>query len=594
MLICLIRKKKVVNLSNAVSKLSRRLILLIGFNCDFWNMNKNFFPILTAALFFAAQLFTSGVQAQLLDKNTSFSRADSLRGTLTPLRTAYDIQYYHLDVKVDIDGRSISGSNLFRFRATEDFNRLQFDLFDNLKVEKVLYGGKELAFEREFNAVFADFPTTIRKGAIDSFVVHYSGKPTVAKNAPWDGGVVYSKDSKGKPWVATANQGLGASSWWPNKDHQQDEVDSMLISIAVPNPLVNVSNGRLRGKTKLKGGYTRYDWFVSQPINNYTVSFNIGDYVHFADTLNGEKGVLDIDYWVLRENLEKAKVHFPKNVKPMLHAFEHWFGPYPFYEDSYKLVDAPYLGMEHQSAVTYGNGYQNGYLGRDGSGTGWGLKWDFIIIHESGHEWFGNNITSKDLADMWIHESLTNYSESMYIDYVFGKRAGQEYVHGNRRGIRNDSPLQGPYHVNQSGSGDMYVKGGVFWNMIRTMVDDDVKWRELLRGLNKKFYHQTIDYSDMERYFSEGTGMDLSTVFEQYVRTTSIPVLEIRQEKDQVLARWISEVPGFQMPVHIRRKGREFERFEVGPRFAPIKLKGSPTGRVEADTFNYYIGVTAH
>src|SRR5690606_35163923 len=359
---------------------------------------------------------------------------------------------------------------------------------------KVTYRGKELSFSREFNAVFVDFPSQIKKGVVDSFRVHYSGNPIIAKRAPWNGGFVFTRDSNGKPWVSTANQGLGASSWWPNKDHQADEVDSMLISVSVPKDLVNVSNGRLRGKTKLKNGYIRYDWFVSNPINNYSISLNIGDYVKLEDTFNGEEGPLDLTYWVLKENLQKAKVHFPKNVNPMLEAFEHWFGPYPFYEDSYKLIDAPYLGMEHQSAVTYGNKYQNGYLGRDMSGTGWGLKWDFIIIHESGHEWFGNNITAKDIGDMWIHEAFTNYSEAIYIDYVFGKQAGLEYIHGNRKGIQNDRPLQGPYGVNKEGSGDMYVKGGVFLNMLRTMINDDEKWREILRGLNEEFFHKTIDY----------------------------------------------------------------------------------------------------
>ncbi|MFB5944309.1 M1 family metallopeptidase [Albibacterium profundi] len=529
--------------------------------------------------------------AQLLVHKEKFTRADSLRGSLTPLRTAYDIQYYHLDVTVDIEKRFISGSNLFRFRATEDFDRLQFDLFDNLEVEKVVYKDQELPFTREFNAVFVDFPSQIKKGTIDSFRVYYSGNPIIAKRAPWDGGFVFAKDSQGKDWVSTANQGLGASSWWPNKDHQADEVDSMLISISVPKDLVNVSNGRLRGKTDLKNGYMRYDWFVSNPINNYSISLNIGDYVHFKDTFDGEKGKLDLNYWVLRENLEKAKEHFPKNVDPMLEAFEYWFGPYPFYEDGYKLIDAPYLGMEHQSAVTYGNKYGNGYLGRDMSGTGWGLKWDFIIIHESGHEWFGNNITAKDLADMWIHEAFTNYSESIYIDYVFGKQAGQEYVHGNRRGILNDRPIQGPYGVNKSGSGDMYVKGGVFLNMLRTMIDDDDKWRGILRGLNKDFYHKTIDYQDLVDYISEKSGIDMDPIFAQYIQHTGIPTLEFQWDDGKLYARWIAEVDDFAMPVKIRVKGGDYKFFDLDQDFSEIILHGAEKGDIEVDVFNYYIGV---
>src|SRR5690606_20732270 len=300
------------------------------------------------------------------------------------------------------DRQYISGSNLFLFTALTDINALQFDLFENLTIDSIMYNGHKLSFKREFNAVFVDFPTAIEKGAVDSFRVHYAGHPIRAKKAPWDGGFDFKKDTNGNHWVATACQGLGASAWWPNKDHLSDEVDSMLISVSVPGGLTNISNGRLRAQWDLDEGYQRSDWFVSNPINNYNVAVNIGDYVHFADTFQGEAGVLDLDFWVLRDNEAKARAHFKANVKPMLQAFEHWFGPYPFYADGFKLVETPFLGMEHQSAVAYGNKYQNGYLGRDLSGTGWGDGWDFIIVHESGHEWFGNNITAKDLADLWI------------------------------------------------------------------------------------------------------------------------------------------------------------------------------------------------
>ncbi|SKB41683.1 Peptidase family M1 [Parapedobacter luteus] len=532
----------------------------------------------------AAQLFVPA--------NQLFGRADSLRGQLTPLRTCYDISYYHLDVKVDPDARHISGSNLFRFTAVEDFSRLQFDLFDNLRIDSVMYHGQELPFKREYNAVFIDFPAPVAKGRIDSFVVHYSGHPVQAKRAPWDGGFDFKKDSNGKHWIATACQGLGASVWWPNKDHQSDEVDSMLISISVPQGLTNVSNGRFRGREDLGDGYTRFNWFVSNPINNYNVAVNIGDYVHFADTFHGENGVLDLDYWVLRENEAKAKPHFRANVKPMLRAFEHWFGPYPFYEDGYKLVETAHLGMEHQSAVAYGNKYQNGYLGRDGSGTGWGNKWDFIIIHESGHEWFGNNITASDIADMWIHESFTNYSESLYIDYHFGKRAGQEYVHGNRRGIQNLAPIIGTYHVNHEGSGDMYNKGGVLHNMVRTIIDDDEKWRQILRGLNKQFYHRTVDYGDIVDYISKHAGKDLSSVYAQYVRHANIPTLEFYFNPDgKVFCRWIADEPAFNMPIRIRTKGSKYQFIQPTRQLTPVSIPGLTRSNLEVDTFNFYVGV---
>jgi aminopeptidase N len=529
--------------------------------------------------------------AQLLVPKTVFTRADSLRGNLTPLRTCYDINYYHLDVKFDIDQKFISGSNLFKFTATQDFDKLQFDLFANLKVEKVVYKGKELPYTREVNAVFVTFPKTITKDSKDEFKVYYSGHPIVAKNAPWDGGVVWAADSLGKPFVATACQGVGASIWWPNKDHQYDEVDSMLISISVPKGLKDVSNGRLRKVTELKDGYTRYDWFVANPINNYDVAANIGDYVHFGDIYNGEKGKLTTDFWVLSYNLEKAKKQFGANVTPMLKAFEHWFGPYPFYEDGYKLVEAPHLGMEHQSAVAYGNHYINGYLGNDLSGTGWGLKWDYIIIHESGHEWFGNNITSKDIADMWIHEGFTDYSESLFVESVYGKKAGQEYVHGCRADINNDSPIVGPYNVNKEGSEDMYFKGAVFLNMIRTIINDDEKWRSILRGLNKTFYHQTVTYDDITHYITEQAGMNLLPVFDQYLHYKNLPMLEVLDRDGKLYVRWFADAKGFNMPIRVRIKGGEFQFIKPTTRPMPLNIAGATKDNLEVDTFNFYIGM---
>ncbi|WP_433895329.1 M1 family metallopeptidase [Sphingobacterium mizutaii] len=531
-------------------------------------------------------------EAQLMKAKELYSKADSLRGELTALRTCYDIQYYHLDVKVDIDNKFISGSNLFKFEAVDRFNKLQFDLFDNLSVDKVEYKGKSLPFTREYNAVFVDFPEYIEKGKVDSFTVHYSGNPIQATRAPWDGGFDWKKDSNGKPWVATACQGLGASVWWPNKDHQSDEVKSMLISVAVPNGVMNVSNGRLVKTEKLKNGYTKYHWKVENPINNYNVALNIGDYTHFKETYAGEKGPLSVDYYVLKENAGKID-HLKKNANETLKAFEHWFGPYPFYEDGYKLVETAHLGMEHQSAVAYGNKYQNGYLGRDGSRTGWGLKWDFIVVHESGHEWFGNNITSNDLADMWIHESFTNYSEALFIDFFYGKEASQAYVNGNRRGIQNDSPIQGPYNVNKEGSGDMYNKGGVLHNMIRTMIDDDDKWRNILRGLNKEFYHQTVDYGDIVNYMSKESGIKLDKTFEQFVQTKSIPTLEVIENSPGVfMIRWISEVKDFQMPVHIFDKDGKRLRIDPTDKFKVMKLDGLTKDNFKVDTYNYYIGTS--
>ena len=539
----------------------------------------------------ALTLLSFTASAQLGTKKETFTRADSLRGYLSPLRTCYDINFYHLNIKFDIDQKFISGNVQFKFTATRNFTALQFDLFANLKVAKVVYKGKELPYKREYNAVFVTFPKTIVKDSKEEFTVYYSGNPTIAKRAPWDGGVVFAKDSLGNPWVATACQGIGASIWWPNKDQQADEVDSALISISVPTGLQDVSNGRLRKVTDLKNGYTRYDWFVANPINKYDIEANIGKYAHFDDNYQGEKGKLTLDYWVLAYNLEKAKKQFGENVKDMISAFEHWFGPYPFYEDGYKLIETPHLGMEHQSGTAYGNHFQNGYLGRDLSGTGWGLKWDFIIVHESGHEWFGNNITSKDLADMWIHESFTNYSESLFIEQRYGKQAGQEYIHGTRFLIQNDAPIVGVYNVNKEGSGDMYYKGGNLMNMVRTVINDDEKWRAILRGLNKTFYHETVTYDQVVRYINEQSGINLTPVFDQYLKYKNLPILNFMFMKGKLYCRWIADIKDFNMPVKVRIKGGEYQFIKPTTYFTPVEITGAAKDNIEADTFNYYIGV---
>jgi aminopeptidase N len=393
------------------------------------------------------------------------------------------------------------------------------------------------------------------KGDNKKLVVFYSGKPKIAVNPPWDGGISWKKDENGKPFIASSCQGLGASVWWPNKDHMYDEAESMLISVNVPKGLMDISNGRLISTKPLKDNTTTYTWQVTNPINNYGVNINIGDYVAFSEKYKGEKGELDCQYYVLRNNLAKAKKQF-QDVPKMLKAFEHWFGPYPFYEDSYKLVEVPYLGMEHQSSVTYGNGFANGYRGRDLSGTGWGLKFDFIIIHESGHEWFANNITYKDIADMWIHESFTNYSESLFVEYYYGKEAGAAYVRGTRKNIQNDKPIIGQYDVNNEGSGDMYYKGGNMLHTIRQIINNDEKWRQILRGLNSTFYHQTVTTNQIENYISEQAGVDFSPVFNQYLRDTRVPTLEYYFKEKQLVYRWINCLEGFTMPVQIALNGK--------------------------------------
>ena len=489
-------------------------------------------------------------------QSTTYSRQDSLRGSVTPERIWWDLTYYHLDISVNPELKTIQGTNTLHYKVLEENSTMQVDLQAPLKLHKAIQNGKELKVEQEGNAYFIYLSDNQVIGESNSLVIYYGGTPKEALRPPWDGGITWSKDENGTPFIASSCQGLGASIWWPCKDHMYDEPDSMLISVNVPSNLINVSNGRLREEEKLENGTNTWHWFVSSPINNYGVNINIGDYVHFGEKYKGEKGDLDIDYYVLRSNLEKAKKHF-NDVIRMFEAFEHWFGPYPFYEDSYKLVEVPYLGMEHQSSITYGNGYQNGYLGRDLSGTGWGLKFDFIIIHESGHEWFANNITYRDMADMWIHESFTNYSESLYLEYHFGKQAGYEYVRGTRAGIGNNRPIISDYEVNSSGSGDMYPKGGNMLHTLRQLVNDDDKWRQIFRGLNEEFYHQTVTTTQIENYISQQSGLDLKSFFDQYLRDARLPILEYYQKGDELNYRWSNCIPSFNMPLKVTISGAE-------------------------------------
>ncbi|ALJ05036.1 peptidase M1 [Pseudalgibacter alginicilyticus] len=495
------------------------------------------------------------IQAQLLSDKEHFTRQDTLRGSITPEREWWDLTYYHLDVKVNPDEKFISGKNTIQYKVLKNNSVMQIDLQSPMTITKVIQNGKELSVTHEGNAHFINLEENQNINDINSLDVYYEGHPKEAINAPWDGGFSWKKDTNGNHFIATSNQGLGASVWWPCKDHMYDEVDSMLISVNVPKDLMDVSNGRLRLVERI-GDTKTFHWIVKNPINNYGVNINIGDYVNFSEVYDGQGGNLDMDYYVLKDNLEKAKEHF-KDAPKMMKAFEHWFGQYPFYRDSFKLVEVPYLGMEHQSSVTYGNQYKKGYLGRDISGTGWGLKFDFIIIHEAGHEWFANNITSKDIADMWIHESFTAYSESLFLDYYYGKEAAAAYVIGTRKSIRNDKPIIGNYHLNNEGSGDMYYKGANMLHTLRQLIDDDEKWRKILRGLNTTFYHQTVTTKQIEDYISEQSGIDLTEFFNQYLRTVKIPTLEYKIDKKELKYRWTNTVDNFDMPLQITINEKE-------------------------------------
>jgi len=515
----------------------------------------------------------------------TFTHQDTLRGTITPERSWWDLTYYHLDIEVQPDSQFIRGKNTIQYRALDTNNVLQIELQAPLKISKIMQGDKQLKYRQDGYSYFVKLPQKKAIGTMGEIVVHYEGKPKISVNPPWSGGVTWQKDQRGNHFIATSCQGDGASLWWPCKDHMYDEVDSMLISVTVPKHLTDVSNGKLQKVDESENTKT-FHWFVDNPINNYGVNINIGDYVHFGETYDGEKGKLACNYYVLRDNLEAAKQQFTQ-VSKMLEAFEHWFGAYPFYEDGFKLVEVPYLGMEHQSSVTYGNGYKNGYRGRDLSMTGIGLLFDFIIIHESGHEWFANNITYKDVADMWIHESFTAYSESLYLEYHFGKEAAFNYTRGTRTSISNDKPIIGIYDVNHEGSGDMYYKGANMLLIIRQIVNNDKKWRNILRGLNETFYHQTVTTKQIEEYMIKESGKNLQPIFDQYLRDVRIPTLEYRKINGALTYRWGNSIKNFKMPIKVTINGKE-EWLEATSQWGV--LKNIPEDAVIKFDPNFYVG----
>ena len=498
-------------------------------------MKKNFLVILTLV----------GFQTITAQETT---RRDTLQGGLRFERTCFDVQRYNLDIQVLPRTKKIEGNNEIIFKVVDNTSKIQIDLFENMQIDSIVWNTKKLTYKREFDAVFVKFPSELPKGSTQNIKIYYQGNPKVAKNAPWDGGFVFSKDKKEMPWIGVAVQGTGASLWYPVKDTQTDEPDNgASVKVAVPDGLMNVSNGRFLGSEKLANNFTRWDWEVKNPINTYNITLNIGDYVHIHDNHNG----LDLDYYVLRENEEKARKHFEDDVKPMLDCFQSKFGKYPFWEDGYKLVETPYLGMEHQSAVAYGNKYKKGYMGFDMSGTGVGMKFDYITIHETGHEWFGNSITSKDIADMWIHEGFTTYTETVFVECTQGYDAAMKYINGQSKNVRNDKPIIGQFGVNREGSGDMYYKGSLLLNTLRHVVNNDTKWWAILLKYSETYKKQIIDTPTVIAFFNAETGRNLTPIFNQYLNYKSIPQLEIKGYKNRFQYRWKTEEPNFEMPVDI-------------------------------------------
>jgi aminopeptidase N len=496
--------------------------------------------------------------AQPLSRKETFTHQDTLRGTIGPEREWWDVLHYDVHVTPDYDARSINGEVTIQYKIVKDkyADYMQIDLRQPLRIDTIYYDSKlyinypRKPYYNEGNVWHVPLPKAA-KSSVHTIRLIYHGKPLIALNPPWRGGWTFTTDAQGRPWMTVTCQGLGASVWYPCKDHQSDEPDNgATLAITVPNSLVAVGNGRLREKKSNNDGTTTWTWEVKAPINNYDLIPYIGKYVTWHEDYMGEKGKLDCDYWVLDYDLQRAKEQFTQ-VKTMLKCFEYWMGPYPFYEDGYKLVETSHLGMEHQSAVAYGNKFMNGYLGRDLSASGWGKNWDYIIVHESGHEWFGNNITSNDIADMWVHEGITDYTETLFVECLYGKDAADAYTQGLRRMIRNDRPIIGNYGVNQEGSEDMYNKGNNIMHMVRAIIDNDSLFRNILRGLTQTFYHKTVDSKDVENYISQKSGKDLSKFFDQYLRTTKIPALEYKFQADKISYRWTSCVDGFNMPIKL-------------------------------------------
>ena len=518
-------------------------------------------------IFLSLLLFSPGKGFSQRDfyKSYHFTQADTLRGALRPERTCYDVTYYELQLRVLIDSKWIEGQVDIYYNALSPFEVLQIDLYHNMRIRSIEWEGQELTFERRKNAVFIHFPPQ-KAGSSSHFRVTYSGAPWEAPFAPWQGGFVWTQDNNGSPWIGVACEGDGASLWWPNKDHLSDEPDSMLISVVVPNPLQCISNGNLRKQSPEGRGYTRYEWFVSYPINNYNVTLNIGDYVHFSDTCQAADGSeLPLDYYVLSYNLEKAKQHF-QQVKPTLACFEHYFGKYPFWKDGFALVETPYLGMEHQSAIAYGNRYLRGYLGGMIPSD---MDWDYIIVHETAHEYFGNSLGCRDLSEMWIHESFATYMESLFVEYQMGYAAAVRYLQSQRSNIANKEPILGPPDVNWDNwkKSDHYFKGAWVLHTLRHAIGNDELWFALLKDFYQRYALQQITTDTVVQFVNQYTGTDYTAFFEQYLWYTDIPTFQYKADQRgknvRLTYEWKANVPGFRMPVLV--EGKDHRRWRINP-----------------------------
>lgn len=533
------------------------------------------------ALLLCCFCFQNGF-AQLLESKKEFTRADTLRGSLLPERTWFDVTFYDLYLTLNPSAKAIENAHntIFFTVKNNQTSIMQLDLFANLKTDSIVFEGKKLEYKREYNAVFITMPKNLAIGKNYALTFYYSGNPTVAKRAPWDGGFVFTKDKNQTAWVGVACQGMGASVWYPNKDHQSDEPDSMRISCAVPQNLTCVANGVLKNvyPDKQKPDYKRFEWFVSYPINNYAASLNIGDYTHFADTFTYKNyKPLTLNYYVLSYNVEKARKQF-EQVKPMMNCYYEYFGEYPFVNDGYALVETPYLGMEHQSAIAYGNNYQTGYAGTDYSGIG--LTFDYIIIHETGHEWWGNSVTTPDIADMWIHEGFCTYGEALYVECMHGYKTAIKYLEAQQRGVDNKEAIIGQYNVNKEGSGDMYPKGSLLLNTIRSVIKNDDLWFSIIKGIQKDFKYKIVTSKTITDYINTKAGNNFDKIWKQYLEYPNLPMLEYKTAKKgknlTLQYRWKTDVQGFDMPIEYTDPEGKLQRLQPTNEWKTILLKKVP------------------
>jgi len=516
----------------------------------------------------------------------SQSKRDTLFGSNTEFRDFWDVKKYTIRLEPNFEEKSIKGSNRIFFAIVKDVSNpvFQIDIQEPMLVNDIVSDFEIISQKRDGNFLFIETNSEFRKGENHFLDISFEGNPRIAKNLPWDGGWIFTRDDSGRPWMTATTEEIGTSVWLPMKDYWGDEPDEginfMLVTPREQN-LIGIANGRLMGRW-IENEKHISAWKVKNPINGYSITPYFGNYVNFSDNFEGERGNLPLEYYVIEENLEKAKKQFLQ-VKPMLKAFEYWFGPYPFYDDGYKVVETPHLGMEHQSAIAYGNGFKNGYMGRDRSYSGVGMKFDFILIHESGHEWFANSITAKNIADMWIHESFTTYSETLFIEYNFGKEDANAYIIGQRKNISNDKPIIPVYGVRSHGSGDMYEKGANMLHTIRQVINDDEKFRQILRGLNEEFYHKIVTGKQIQDYINEKSDINFTSVFKQYLTTIKIPKLEYYQKGRKLFFKWIDVVDDFYLPIRI--KDSEFTIIPSSE-WQSIRLKNRKSVKWDE---NYYV-----